>query len=73
MTPASIDFSNTAVLGLSNSPCVGTADGTQMLKGSIDDLRIYNRVLSQAEIVTLSGIFADDLESGNTSRWTLQH
>lgn len=71
-TPSSIDFTNTAVLGLSNSPCVGSADGTQMLKGSIDDLRIYNRVLSQAEIVTLSGIFADDLETGNTSRWALQ-
>lgn len=69
-TPSAIDFSNTAVLGLSNSPCVGTSDGTQMLKGSIDDLRIYNRVLSQAEIVTLSGIFSDGFESGDSSAWS---
>ena len=70
VTPAVIDISNTATLGLSNSPCIGSLDGTQMLKGSIDDLRLYDRVLSQTEIVTLSGIFADDFESGDSSAWS---
>ena len=71
MTPASIDFSNTAVLGLSNSPCVGSVDGTQMLMGGVDDLRIYNRVLTDFEIFTIGGgIFANDFESGDTSDWS---
>lgn len=72
MTPASIDFSNSALLGLSNSPCVGTADGTQMLMGELDDLRIYNRVLTDVEIFTLAGrLFTDGFESGDTSVWAL--
>lgn len=68
-TDESIDFSNSAILGLSNSPCVG-ADGTEMLVGLIDDLRIYNRVLTDLEIATLGGTFADGFESGNTSAWS---
>ncbi len=69
MTPSTFDLSNTATLGLSNSPCIG-ADGTQMLVGSLDDLRIYNRLLTDFEIVNLSGMLADGFESGDTSAWS---
>jgi hypothetical protein len=69
VTPATFDFSNTATLGLSNSPCIG-ADGTVMLEGGIDDLRIYDRVLTDFEIVNLGGIFADGFETGDVSAWS---
>jgi hypothetical protein len=69
MTPSTFDLSNTATLGLSNSPCIG-ADGTQMLEGSLDDLRIYNRLLTEFEIVNLAGMLADGFESGDTSAWS---
>ena len=69
-TAASLDFSNTTALGLSNSPCVDSTDGTKMLMGGIDDLRIYNRVLTDFEIATLGGLFSDGFESGNTSAWS---
>ena len=69
VTPATLDFSNTATLGLSNSPCVG-ADGTQMLEGGLDDLRIYNRLLTDFEIASLGGLLADGFESGDTSGWS---
>lgn len=68
-TGGPIDFTNTAVLGLSNSPCVDL-DVTRMLEGQIDDLRIYDRVLTDIEIAYLGGLFADGFESGNTSGWT---
>lgn len=68
-TNGSIDFTNTAVLGLSNSPCVG-ADITRMMEGQIDDLRIYGRVLTDLEIASLGGLFADGFESGDTSAWS---
>ncbi len=47
-----MDISNNATLGFSNSPCIGR-DGTTMLKGSIDEFRIYNRVLNDSEIQQL--------------------
>jgi hypothetical protein len=46
---------NTAIFGVSNSPCIGR-DGTGMLKGELDSLRIYNRALSEIEIKQLAGI-----------------
>lgn len=61
-TPEIINFQNTAILGVSNSPCTGL-DGTLMLDGSLDDLRVYNRRLSAAEIRELVNIFADGFES----------
>jgi hypothetical protein len=60
--PENINFQNTTTLGVSNSPCIGL-DGTQMLDGRLDDLRIYNRRLSEAEILKLVNIFADGFES----------
>jgi hypothetical protein len=62
VAPTSFDISNTAILGLSNSPCIGS-DGTQMLAGGLDDLRIYDRLLTDEEIHSLAGMFADGFES----------
>ena len=67
---AALDFSNTTALGLSSSPCIDTTDGTKWLMGGIDDLRIYNRVLTDFEIATLGGLLADGFESGDTSAWS---
>lgn len=60
--PENTNFQNTSYLGVSNSPCIG-ADGTQMLEGRLDDLRIYNRPLSEAEIRKLIVIFSDGFEN----------
>lgn len=67
---AALDFSNTTALGLSSSPCIDTTDGTKWLMGGIDDLRIYNRVLTDFEIATLGGLFSDGFESSDTSAWS---
>jgi len=69
-TSAALDFSNTTALGLSSSPCIDSTDGTKMLMGDIDDLRIYNRVLTDFEIATLGGLFSDGFESSDTSAWS---
>ncbi len=69
VTPSTFDFTNMATLGMSNSPCIGS-DGTQMLIGGIDELRIYDRRLTDFEIVNLGGIFADGFESGDVSAWS---
>ena len=68
-TDVILDIENSATLGLSNSPCL-VADGTAMLTGQIDDLRIYNRVLTNLEVASLGGIFADGFESGDTTAWS---
>jgi|GEM_PF-3873136 len=47
-----IDISNNSPLGISSSACIGV-DGTSMFSGSIDDLRIYNRALTEAEVLEL--------------------
>ena len=67
--PSVFDVSNTATLAMSDSPCI-ECDGTRMLQGLVDDLRIYNRVLTPAEIGSLGGIFADGFESGDVSAWS---
>ena len=69
ITDETFDFTNTALLGLSNSPCIGL-DGTEMLAGGIDDLRVYDRILTASEVVNLGGIFADGFESGDPSAWS---
>ena len=69
VTPSTFDFSNTATLGLSNSPCIGS-DGTVMLEGGIDDLRIYNRLLTDLDVINIGGLLADGFESGDTSAWS---
>lgn len=66
LAPANFDLTNTAILGLSNSPCIGN-DGTQMLAGGMDDLRIYDRLLTDEEIHSLADIFADSFESTATA------
>ncbi len=38
--------------------------------GLIDDVRVYNRQLSAAEVRGLAGLFLDDFESGDTSSWS---
>ncbi len=69
VTPQTLDLTNPATLGLSNSPCIDLGS-TRFLKGSIDDLRVYNRLLMDSEIASLWNIFADGFESSNTSAWS---
>ncbi len=38
--------------------------------GGIDELRLYDRVLSPTEIKLLAGVFVDGFEVGDTSRWS---
>ncbi|MDA8020848.1 MAG: LamG domain-containing protein [Thermoanaerobaculia bacterium] len=66
-----IDIENTAMLGISTSPCIG-ADGTQMLEGSLDDLRIYTRSLTAEEVKSFVPglIFGDGFETGELDAWT---
>lgn len=47
-TPGFLDASNNGVMSLANSPCL--ANGEQRLTGRIDELRMYNRALSTAEV-----------------------
>ena len=49
-TPAPADGNNTI---LSGTGYIGTAASSNGIIGQVDDLRFYNRVLSQAEITTL--------------------
>ena len=49
--------------------------GERPWDGVIDDVRIYDRALSQAEIIALPGpsdsaIFSDGFESGDVSAWS---
>ena len=60
-TPILYDLTNTIALGLSTSPCVGV-DGTVMLSGLLDDLRVYTRALTADEVLGLEQIFADGFE-----------
>lgn len=50
------------------------AAGSQgrFFKGLIDDVRIYNKALSAAEVLQLApDLFADGFESGDFSAWDL--
>ncbi len=66
-TTVSLDITNDAIPGLSNSPCV-VLDGTDRLKALIDDLRLYNRVLSTEEVAALAGPMFADGSSGDATR-----
>ncbi|MEM6966709.1 MAG: LamG domain-containing protein [Bacteroidota bacterium] len=43
-----VDLSNDAILSFSNSPCLGGR--TQRFKGILDEVRIYDRALSESEL-----------------------
>ncbi len=47
-----IDLSNEAVLSFSNSPCVESGR-TRRFRGILDEVRVYNRALSKAEVMAL--------------------
>ena len=49
-------------LSISNSPCITSPDGTERLKGDVDDLRIYDRVLHAREILILYRTTNPDME-----------
>lgn len=48
-----LDITNNAKFSLGNSPCVNV-DGSKYFEGSIDDVLIVNRVLTNAEITELA-------------------
>ena len=69
-TPYLYDIENTIDFGISTSPCIGV-DGTERLLGTLDELRVHSRVLTDEEVWDLYGmLFADGFESGDTSGWT---
>ncbi|HLF62847.1 MAG TPA: LamG-like jellyroll fold domain-containing protein [Saprospiraceae bacterium] len=47
-TPGFLDVSNNGIMSIANSPCL--ANGEQRFAGRIDELRMYNRALSTAEV-----------------------
>lgn len=51
-----VDISNEAKLNFANSPCVERG-GTRRFKGILDELRIYDRALSEEEIQALYDAF----------------
>lgn len=46
-----VDITNMALLSLGNSPCVG--EGTRRFSGLMDELRVYDRALTEDEILSL--------------------
>ena len=61
---------NNEPLQFSNGPCIGI-DGTVRLDGKLDDIRIYNRALSDSEIQQLfNGFSTTTTLTGNTSTTT---
>lgn len=49
-TTAPTNISNNALLKFAGGPCVGTADGTIRFTGLLDDIRFYNRFLTDQEL-----------------------
>jgi hypothetical protein len=47
-----VDITNEATLSFSNSPCIDL-DGIKRFKGVLDELRVYDRALSEEEILLL--------------------
>ena len=47
-TPGVLDISNNGVFSIANSPCL--PNGEQRFAGRIDELRLYNRALTTAEV-----------------------
>ncbi len=51
ITPGFLNLNNNGVFSIANSPCL--SNGEQRLAGRIDELRLYNRALSSAEVEDL--------------------
>lgn len=51
VTSSVLDLSNSGLLSIAESPCIGTT--TDRFRGKFDELYIYNRALSEAEIQEL--------------------
>ncbi len=50
-TPGVLNISNNGVFSVANSPCL--ANGEQRFAGRLDELRLYNRALTSAEVASL--------------------
>jgi hypothetical protein len=64
-----LDIEDTVDLGIGTSACVGV-DGTEVLQGSLDDLRVFSRALSETEIEAMIPLFVDGFEFGDTLGWS---
>ncbi len=51
VTSSVLDLENSALLKIADSPCVGST--TERFRGKLDELRVYNRALSDEEIKAL--------------------
>ncbi len=50
---------------------IGSFQGGRQFDGTIDDVRVYDHTLTEAELEQLvSAIFVDDFESGDTAAWS---
>ena len=50
----SLTMENSADFGVSISPCLGTTSTIQMYNGALDDIAVFQRALSAAEVATLA-------------------
>lgn len=62
ISSARLDLENPALFSIANSPCIGA--NTQRFSGKIDELRVYNRALSQSDINELY-VGPDRIENRN--------
>jgi gliding motility-associated-like protein len=51
VTSTVLDLSNSSLLNIANSPCIGSS--TERFRGKLDELRVYNRSLGEDEIQDL--------------------
>ncbi len=51
VTSSVLDLTNVALLRIADSPCIGQT--TERFRGKLDELRVYNRTLSEEEILEL--------------------
>ncbi len=56
----------TTALAFGLSPCVGS-DGTRAYRGMLDEVRVYNRALTAAEVTSLSRVTALTVTPGSAS------
>ncbi len=57
----------TSALEFGGSPCVGTIGGPRRYRGLLDELRVYNRALSAAEVTSLARVTALTVTPGSAS------
>lgn len=62
-----VDISNDTSLSFSNSPCIGSG-GARRFKGILDELKIYERALSEEEILQLYE--ENPIENANSDCYT---